>query len=311
MFKKMMVLLTSAIILVFAFDFFSFKNHKNLQSYTKLPSFQLANFNKLSNTEATIILTGDVMLGRSVMKISLSKNDPSYPFEKVSDILKKADIVFGNLENPIVLNCPFSDSGLKFCADPKMVDGLRYANINIVNLGNNHAKNYGEDGLKQTENLLSDAGIGYVGTDNLVIKEVNGTKFGFLGFDFVDDKPNDLNYQLIKGSKEKVDILIIMIHWGVEYTSDPTDTQKLIANDLVSSGADVVVGSHPHVIQSIDYINGKPVFYSLGNFVFDQPWSEETKKGLAIRLTYNGKKLSKIEKLPVYMKNIAQPEWTN
>ncbi|MCX6705323.1 MAG: CapA family protein [Candidatus Woesebacteria bacterium] len=311
MFKKVMVLLTSVIILVFAFDFFSFKNLKSLQSYTKLPSFQLTKPNKPSNPEATIILTGDIMLGRSVMKISLSKNDPSYPFEKVSDILKKTDIVFGNLENPIVLNCQFSDSGLKFCADPKMVDGLRYANINIVNLGNNHAKNYGEDGLKQTENFLSNSGIDYVGADNLVIKEINGTKFGFLGFDFVYDKPNDLNYQLIKSSKEKVDVLIVMVHWGTEYTSDPTNAQKLIANDLVSSGADVVVGGHPHVIQSIDSINGKPVFYSLGNFVFDQPWSEETKKGLVIRLIYNGKKLSKIEKLPVYMKGIAQPEWTN
>lgn len=311
MFKKVMVLLIPAIILVFAFDFFSFKNLRNLQKNTKLPSFQSANFNKLSNPKITIILTGDIMLGRSVMKISLSKNDPNYPFEKVSDTLKEADIVFGNLENPIVSDCSFSDSGFKFCTDPRMIEGLKSSEVKVLNLANNHTKNYGEGGFTQTKKYLTASGLDYVGDHNLVIKKINGVNFGFLGFDFVDNKPNDLDYQLIKGSKEKVDVLVVMVHWGIEYTPGPTNTQKLIANDLVSSGADVVVGSHPHWIQNIDYINEKPIFYSLGNFVFDQPWSEETKTGLAIRLTYDGNKLSKIEKLPIYMKSVAQPEWTN
>lgn len=311
MFKKVIVLLILAIMLVFAFDLFSFKNLKNLQSYTKLPSFQLTNFDRLSSPETTIILTGDIMLGRSVMSVSMAKNDPNYPFEKVVDTLKNSDIVFGNLENPIVANCPQSDSGLKFCADPKMVQGLNYAGVDIVNLANNHSGNYGQDGINQTEKYLSGAGIDYVGTGDLVIKNINGTKFGFLGFDFVDNKPKDSDFQLIQNSKKQVGILIVMIHWGAEYTSDPTNTQKLIANNLVRFGADVVVGSHPHWVQNVDYINGKPVYYSLGNFVFDQPWSEETKTGLAIRLTYDGDKLSKTEKLPIYIKDIAQPEWTN
>jgi poly-gamma-glutamate synthesis protein (capsule biosynthesis protein) len=130
-----------------------------------------------------------------------------------------------------------------------------------------------------------------------------------LGFDFVDILPKDSDYQLIKDSKTKVDVLIVMVHWGIEYTSQPTESQELIANNLVNSGADVVTGSHPHWMQPVDYINGKPVFYSLGNFVFDQTWSEETKNGLAAELTYQNSSLLKIENLPIYMKNFAQPEW--
>lgn len=311
MFKKILIFLIPVIILVFGFDFFMFISLKSLPIPTTLPIFDLVDFNEPPKPNTTIILTGDIMLGRSVMKTSLAKNDPNYPFEKVSDILQRADIVFGNLENPVVSGCPLSDSGFKFCADPKMIHGLNFSGIDILNLANNHTKNYGEDGFTQTKNYLIGSGLDYVGNNNLVIKKINDIDFGFLGFNFVDNMPNDSNYQLVKDSKEKVDVLIVMVHWGTEYTSDPTNTQKLIANDLVSSGADVIVGSHPHVIQSVDSINNRPIFYSLGNFVFDQQWSEETKKGLVIRLTYSGKNLSKIEKLPVYMKSFAQPEWTN
>lgn len=245
------------------------------------------------------------------MNVSLSKNDPIYPFKRVVDVLRRADLVVGNLENPIIQNCPFSDNGLKFCADPRMVQGLTASNVNIVNLANNHTKNYGPDGLNQTKDYLKNAGIDFTDDDNLVIKGFNGIKFGFLGFDFVDNKPRDSDYNLIANSKKEVDVLIVMVHWGTEYSPNPTDKQKSIADNLVNAGVDIVVGTHPHMIQEIDYISGKPVFYSLGNFIFDQPWSEETKKGLVVRLTYRGVLLSKVEKLPVYMQSFAQPQFSN
>lgn len=251
------------------------------------------------------------MLGRSVMGVSFAKNDPSYPFEKVANILKTADIVLGNLENPIISNCPLSNSDLKFCADPKMIQGLKYGGIDILNLANNHTKNYGDEGFTQTENYLKDNGIDYIGAGNLVTQKVNGVRFGFLGFDFIDNKPQDSDYDLIANSKKEVDVLIVMVHWGLEYSSNPTDDQKSIAGKLVTAGADIVAGTHPHVIQEIDYINGKPVFYSLGNFIFDQMSNEATRRGLSIRLWYSGKILSKTEELRSYMNNFAQPEWSN
>lgn len=266
---------------------------------------------KFTQKNTSIILTGDIMLGRSVMKVSLQKNNSNYPFEKVSDVLRDADLVFSNLETPIISNCPTFDSGFKFCADPKMIQGLNFASIDILNLANNHSGNYGEDGIRQTQSFLKNSDIDYVGGNNLIIKNINGTKFGFLGFDFVDNLPKDSDYKLVSDYKKSIDVLIVMVHWGNEYTSQPTELQKMIAKSLVDAGADVVVGSHPHWVQDIDYINGKPVFYSLGNFVFDQPWSEETKHGLAVRLIYQKGKLLKIEKLPIYMKNFAQPEWVN
>jgi poly-gamma-glutamate capsule biosynthesis protein CapA/YwtB (metallophosphatase superfamily) len=272
----------------------------------------LAVFNSSQITpvkETNIILAGDVMLGRSVMTQSLKINDPSYPFRKVSEKLNQADIVFVNLENPIISNCPSSNSGFKFCADPKMIEGLKFAGVDVVSLANNHTLNYGKEGFAETEKILTENGIKWIGDGNLGIVEKNGIKFGFLGFDFVTLLPKETDYQLITDLKNKVDVLIVMVHWGVEYVSQPTKTQVSIAKELVEVGADVVAGSHPHWVQSTDYIDGKPIFYSLGNFIFDQAWSEETKKGLAIELTYQDSKIINTKLLPIYMKNFVQPEW--
>jgi len=267
------------------------------------------NKTEISTKTTTILLTGDVMLGRSVMGTSLAKNNPNYPFEEVAEVVKSADITFSNLENPITKNCPTSNDGFIFCTDPKMINGLNYAGVDIVNLANNHTKNYGQDGINQTKKYLIDSGIDYVGVENLITKNINGIKFGFLGFDFVSQKPTDFDYTLISDYKKNIDVLIIMVHWGVEYVSIPNSNQKEIAKNLINAGADVIVGGHPHWVQSIEYIGEKPVFYSLGNFIFDQSWSEETKKGLAIKLTYQNNQLLKIDQLPIYMKNFAQPEW--
>jgi poly-gamma-glutamate capsule biosynthesis protein CapA/YwtB (metallophosphatase superfamily) len=262
-----------------------------------------------SAKETSIVLAGDIMLGRSVMTKSLGINNPSYPFIKVADRLNRADITFADLENPIIANCPYSDSGFKFCADPRMVEGLKFAGIDVVSLANNHTLNYGAEGLAETEKILNLNGIKWVGNGNVEVIEKEGTKFGFLGFDFVDKLPKDFDYQLVKDSKSKVDVLIIMVHWGVEYSLQPTERQKLIAENLINVGADVVAGSHPHWVQTVNYINRKPVFYSLGNFIFDQDWSEETKQGLAVQLTYQNNVLVNEKQLPVYMQNFAQPEW--
>lgn len=281
---------------------------KNLKEFPiKLPRIEFLNINPKPVT--TIILTGDVMLGRSVMAVSLGKNDPTYPFLKVGGSLNEANLVFGNLENPIVEGCPTMTTGMVFCAGPVMIAGLKYAGFDVVNIANNHIKNYGEEGYIQTKNLLNKEGIEYVGDGNLVVRQINGTKFGFLGFNFVAEKPKDSDYKLVRESKPKVDILIVMVHWGNEYLPEPSTSQKDIADVLIKSGADVIAGGHSHWTQGYDTVDGKPIFYSLGNFVFDQDWSEETKTGLAVRLTYEARELKKIEEMPIYMESFAQPSW--
>jgi poly-gamma-glutamate capsule biosynthesis protein CapA/YwtB (metallophosphatase superfamily) len=263
------------------------------------------------NSQVEIILTGDVMLGRSVMTKSLGLNDPAYPFQKVADRLQKADVVFINLENPMVENCPWTTEGLIFCADPKMVEGLTFAGIDVVTLANNHSENYGQAGLTKTKQVLESRGIEVVGLDNLIIKQVKGMKFGFLGFDFVSQTPTDQNFELVRQSDNQVDFLIVGVHWGGEYQAKPSSRQKEWAEKLVNAGADVVVGHHSHWIGDIDYINSKQVYYSLGNFVFDQMWSQQTREGLVIKLVFENGQLKAEKQLRIRMNSWAQPEFTD
>lgn len=261
-----------------------------------------------NSNDTTILLGGDIMLGRSVMAKSLDLKDTTYPFEKISSETKKADIFFANLENPIINDCPKTyESTLVFCGLPSMLDGAVDAGLDIVTLANNHSTNYGENGLSETQKHLEDAKIDYVGLGNMVVKEINGTKFGFLGFDFFSDQPTDSDYKLIRSSKEQVDVLIVGVHWGVEYTSEPLDIQRQWAKKMAVAGADVIVGHHPHWVQTSEALGNSVVYYSLGNLVFDQMWSENTRKGLMIRLVYRGSTLIREEHLNTYIDQWAQP----
>lgn len=259
-----------------------------------------------------IVLGGDVMLGRSVMVASLKKaQNPNYPFEKIQDVLKNADLTFVNLENPIIENCPFTEEGLTFCADPKMVLGLTFAGIDVVTLANNHTLNYGKEGLEKTSKFLEENGIKVTGMNNLIIQTKRETKFGFLGFDLVYKNLTPEQLELIKDSKTKVDVLIVGVHWGNEYQDKASKVQKDQAGQIVEAGADVIVGHHSHWVQEREEIRGKPVYYSLGNLVFDQMWSEETKKGLLVKLTFENKKLVQEEKIPTYIEKVGQPKISN
>lgn len=263
------------------------------------------------STDVTILATGDVMLGRSVMTKSLDEGNPGYPFENVKDTLREADISFINLENPFYEGCRRTTEGLKFCASPEMVEGLAESGVDVVSLANNHARNYGQKGIEQTKRVLDENGISDVGFDKLVVKEKKGYKFGFLGFDFLSSKPDEADFNLIRQSDDSVDVLVVGVHWGAEYKSEPAEIQRQWTKRMVEDGVDIIVGHGPHWVQGKEEFLGKPVYYSLGNFVFDQMWSEKTKEGLAVRFTFRNGKLIKEEKLPTYMSSWGEPEFTN
>lgn len=268
-------------------------------------AFPLERFNR----DVEIILTGDTMLGRSVMTKSLDSKDAAYPFRRVADTLSSADLVFINLENAILENCPRTTTGLIFCARPELVEGLNLAGVDVVTLANNHSRNYGETGLQDTVRILKENGIESTGLGELVVKKIKGVEYGFLGFDFLTKKPSESDFELVRNAGSKVNVLFVGVHWGAEYRSKPAEIQRQWAAQLVAAGADVIVGHGPHWVQESEEIEGVPVFYSLGNFVFDQMWSQKTREGLVIKLTFRDGKMKRVEELPIFMQNWAQPEF--
>lgn len=258
--------------------------------------------------QTVLMATGDVMLGRSVRTQTERSGNPLYPFLFVKDLLQSADIAVINLENPLVDPCPKSDTSLKFCAPTYAAATLAQAGIDAVNLANNHAKNYGDAGYQSTFAALRSSGIRPFDNERPAIIEKNGVKFGFWGLDLVSSPPDEEKIlERISNLNSEVDILVVGVHRGAEYAAAPAESEKLFLRSMVDSGADIIIGHHPHVVQEVEIYKNVPIAYSLGNFVFDQMWSEPTRHGVIAKFIFRGKQFVKYDFVPIYMENFAQP----
>jgi poly-gamma-glutamate synthesis protein (capsule biosynthesis protein) len=271
--------------------------------------------NESNNNLITLLFTGDVMLGRSVGYNIAHNLDPTWPFHYVAERLKNADITYINLENPLTSPCPLTQTGMIFCSDLASASGLQYAGVDIASLANNHATNYGPEGLASTISTLELYGINPVGLGNPVRIKRQGQVFSFLSLNDIGPYPGIDNVNIstltdkVQQAKTADEVLIVSFHWGHEYTATPSSRQVSLAHQVIDAGADLVVGAHSHWVQTHEIYKDKPIYYSLGNFVFDQEWSPETKHGLAVLFTYQGQKLINTQELPVLIQNYGQPHW--
>lgn len=254
----------------------------------------------------TIGLMGDLGLGRHITSTARAKNDFDYSFSGISPWLLTHDFNLANLESPIIKDCPIGVTGtFTFCGDNRFVATLSKYNF-VLNLNNNHMLNYGQNGLSQTQNLLSDIPHFY---DDFETKDVNGIIFGFLGFDFIT-YPNLDKIEIINKIKKydaSVDYLIVSIHWGNEYLPKAEQWRINLAHDMVDAGADIIHGHHPHVWQSYEIYKDKPIFYSFGNFIFDQSWSYETSHSQIATLTLSKNKVENINLDPITITQNSRP----
>lgn len=266
-------------------------------------------FNSLpKNQIISLIATGDIIPARTVNFQTVNKNNFLWPYEKVADFLKSADITFINLEAPLLKKCPLTNEGMIFCGDERHIQGLILAGVDVVNLANNHSKNYGQAGIEETTKLLEKNNILSTGVAEPVFKDIKGLRFAFLGYDDVSSLINKESLKLeIMEAKSKADVLVVAFHWGVEYVSQPTERQKELAHLAINSGADLVIGNHPHWIQPVEIYQDRIITYAHGNFIFDQEWSQKTKEGVVGKYTFYNKKIIDVEFFPVQIKDFGQP----
>lgn len=268
----------------------------------------------------TIIATGDVIPSRSVNFNVIKYNNPLWPYEKIISDFNKipSDITFINLETPLFEECRPTVDGMIFCGHAKNIDGLKTIGVDIASLANNHAGNYGQNGVDKTIQLLKEANITPTGINGPVYKDIRGIKFAFLGYNDIDIRQEFLSWaqderikKEIREAKQNADVVIVTYHFGIEYRSQPDERQKYLAHFAVDSGADVVIGNHPHWIQPIELYKGKFITYAHGNFIFDQMWSEETKKGVIGIYKFYDDKLIDVQFLPLYIADFGQASFVD
>jgi len=236
-----------------------------------------------------IALVGDIAF-TGLLCASVGQNEKR--FQKISEILKSADLVFANLEVPI--ESPghvneFKKNGfVHFSHESPTENGLNQLNIGAVSIANNHVYDFKQAGLQKTINLLDRNKIKYTGAgweqkhiEHIILNKAN-KKIGFLSYVDKGTNPKTENFQEllinyfdiekviddINNVKQNVDFVIVSIHWGVDYSYYPTKLQVKYAHQLIDSGADIIMGHHPHTIQPFEKYKDGYIFYSLGGLVF-------------------------------------------
>jgi hypothetical protein len=270
----------------------------------------------------SLIAVGDALLGRGVAETPA-------PLADVSAWLGSADLTLGNLEGVLVADgAPRSAPAgepqpIILAMPPEAAADLRRAGFDLLSVANNHALDYGPEGLALTVARLERAGLAAVGLADgegavaPLLREVNGVRLAFLAFNAVPDPHPDqvcpperpcaiqparwdteTAAAAVAAARAQADAVIVAMHWGVEYQPRPAPAQERIAAALRAAGADLIVGHHPHTAQPIALLEQTVVAYSLGNFVFDQE-TPETREGLALRAFFDRDGLRAVQALPL------------
>lgn len=253
----------------------------------------------------TATMVGDMMFGRNVQKVVDNKGY-EFLFREVEPYFKASDYNTGNFENPILKRdeseYELPEKSIFLHAQPDVAPYLSSINFTTINLANNHLMDYGVAGLTETLdtfaatdtaaiggglNKFQSGQIHYADFDGYVVATIGATDIGYQWGYSTNHRAGANKTRLadllpiIKEARKEADLIIVHSHWGVEYDSSPNPRQQEIGRALVDAGADIIVGHHPHTLQPVEIYKGKVIFYSLGNFIFDQGWSKTKDSVLA------------------------------
>jgi poly-gamma-glutamate capsule biosynthesis protein CapA/YwtB (metallophosphatase superfamily) len=271
--------------------------------------------------EVSLAAVGDIMLGRYIGKV-VSAKGAHYPFDHVRTMLRQHTVVLGNLESGIAedTSAPFfPGKPYNFAASPIAASGLRDAGFTVLGLANNHMLDFGPDEPGLTGSLLrkqdlscfgAGENIGEARQPALLVR--SGVRFGFLGYGIAHSRAvyakknragiapiimSDIRKDIL-ALRGRVDVLIVSLHWGIEYEKRPTGKQRVEAHQIIDWGADVIIGHHPHVMQGIEIYKNKVIAYSLGNFLFDQKGAG-TDRSFVLTCRFREKTLYSAEIIPL------------
>lgn len=287
----------------------------------------------VENPITELIFTGSIVPARCVQAKIDEVGNADYLYENIIDITQKAHITVGTL-NAALSDYPPSTGCVQtfvLVGKPENADALAAAGFDVMSVATNHIKNCGlydcgDRAFFDTLANLERVAIQPVGGgENLseallpVVIPANGIRFGFISLGEIealafasDSEPgiavltDDNLKSAIAGAREVSDVVIVLPHWGSDYSFTPNYRQLHFAEVAVEAGADLVIGNHAHVIQGMKEIDGVPIYYGLGSFVFDQDWSLETQQGIIVRILFEGTRITGEEVIPIHIDGDGQ-----
>lgn len=266
----------------------------------------------------TVIGLGDIFLGGDLDE-EFIRNNSFDPFSVIEKYTSESDIRIGNIEFSYFRGPLRTYRGTHLYSNQVSINSLKKLGVDVGCLANNHVMDFGTKSMLRTKKILKENGISVTGIGinskdamKPVIKEIKGKRIGILAF--TDEKLNvnsvlassfssgcapmyaSSSIKIIKELRKKVDLLLVYLHWGYEFFNFPHEKQRKFARYLIDNGVDTIFGSHPHIIQGYEMMNGRPVFYSMGNLVFPEfnklngekyTWKRENNYSLIPKLNYS------------------------
>ncbi len=259
---------------------------------------------------ATVVFGGDMMFDRYIREVAAAQGG-AYLFSCMGSVLSDADLAVANLEGPVTANpsvsvntTPGGTDNMTFTFPTSTPALLFKENIRLVNIGNNHIMNFSRVGLEETKQYLSAAGVSYFGdpdaveAERVARMEIRGIPVSFVNWSDWTSDNTDHTVAQVRAEKAAGRIVFVYTHWGEEYVPPPERVQAL-AHSFIDAGADLVIGSHPHIVQTPELYKGKYIYYSLGNFIFDQYWDDSVRNGLLLDVSFTRTGVSHIKEIPV------------
>lgn len=275
--------------------------------------YRMADVYRMPKAEATVLFGGDVMLDRSI-RVAMREHGEDFIFSCLGDTLHRPDLTIINLEGPITeresvsIGSAVGDAhNTKFTFAPTTAALLKRQGIDVVSLANNHAQDFGPSGVRSTMQYLSESGVAYFGDphgESEYRTRVHGVPLAFIGyndfqlFDGYEWQSSSTTMQKVRDSRAAGYLPIVFAHWGPEYV-EPTTGMRALAHALIDNGAELVIGAHPHVVQEHEEYAGKHIYYSLGNFIFDQYFSEAVRNGLLVEVRVGTGGVEDVREIPV------------
>ncbi len=276
-------------------------------------------YNDFLSNRITVTAGGTVVLARGVHKLIEKKNDVTYPWKNTRHLFFNSDINMVNFKSPLVSAFTYPESSWHLVGKSSYAKGMQTANIHIVSIAGNHMGDAKIGGLIETIDTLHHANIETVGAGDTLTEayrckriQRKKTTFGFLAFNNVPGSVGKASMaspgiawldndalRAIKDCDREVDQLLVMVNWGIEYTHTPRKHERLWAKRMIDAGADIIIGDQAHWVQAHEKINGKHVSYGLGNYIFDQHWSQETTEGIIQTYVFYNEALHTIHTVPI------------
>jgi poly-gamma-glutamate synthesis protein (capsule biosynthesis protein) len=258
----------------------------------------------------TMLAVGDIQLGRTIYAEMVDLDDYTFPMRAVADRLSAADLTVGNLEAQIFDRCKVLRVGMRLCAGPRAMESIDRGGFDVLTVANNHATNFGKRSLQESVERLRERGIAVAGYGKQIpVVEIEGTDVAFLGWSPVHEQlPLKRIASQIEKARARADLVFAFVHWGIEYETTPSRAQERLADFIASKGVDLIIGSHPHVVQPMEQVRETLVAYSLGNFVFDFMWGEALRGAVGEFVVDEGR-ITSSRLIPVQIDEMGAPHF--